>query len=98
MSEGIINPAAMITHIGGLNSVVDTILNLPEIPGGKKLIYTNINLELTALTELRKKEKKTRCLPVWPRLQKRTMDSGLMKPKSIFWSRRKLYKFRSLIC
>lgn len=27
----------MITHIGGLNSVVDTILNLPEIPGGKNL-------------------------------------------------------------
>lgn len=57
MSEGVINPAAMITHIGGLNSVVDTILNLPQIPGGKKLIYTNIKLELTALTDFSEKGK-----------------------------------------
>jgi threonine dehydrogenase-like Zn-dependent dehydrogenase len=40
--EGRINPAVMITHIGGLDAVVDTTLNLPQIPGGKKLIYTNI--------------------------------------------------------
>ena len=57
MAEGIINPASMITHIGGLNSVADTILNLPQIPGGKKLIYTNINLELTALTDFVSKGK-----------------------------------------
>ncbi|NLB78829.1 MAG: zinc-binding dehydrogenase [Clostridiaceae bacterium] len=57
MADGTINPAAMITHIGGLNSVVNTILNLPEIPGGKKLIYTNINLELTALTDFAAKGK-----------------------------------------
>lgn len=29
----------MITHIGGINAVADTTLRLPEIPGGKKLIY-----------------------------------------------------------
>jgi len=52
MSDGKINPAVMITHIGGLDSVVDTTLNLPQIPGGKKLIYTNISLPLVALTEL----------------------------------------------
>ena len=57
MADGTINPAAMITHIGGLNSVVNTILNLPEIPGGKKLIYTNINLELTAVTDFAAKGK-----------------------------------------
>ncbi len=50
-----INPAVMITHIGGLDSVIDTTLRLPEIPGGKKLIYTNISLELTALDELQDK-------------------------------------------
>jgi L-sorbose 1-phosphate reductase len=54
MSEGKINPAIMITHIGGLDSVVDTTLNLPQISGGKKLIYTNISMPLTALTELGK--------------------------------------------
>jgi threonine dehydrogenase-like Zn-dependent dehydrogenase len=52
MGEGKINPAIMITHVGGLDSVVDTTLNLPQIPGGKKLIYTNISMPLTALTKL----------------------------------------------
>ena len=46
MEEGRINPAVMITHIGGLDAVVDTTLNLPQIPGGKKLIYTNISMPL----------------------------------------------------
>jgi len=52
MGEGKINPAIMITHIGGLDSVVDTTLNLPQIPGGKKLIYTNISMPLIALSNL----------------------------------------------
>jgi threonine dehydrogenase-like Zn-dependent dehydrogenase len=57
MSEKKINPAAMITHIGGLDSVIGTTKNLPNIPGGKKLIYTNINLELTAIEEFEEKGK-----------------------------------------
>jgi threonine dehydrogenase-like Zn-dependent dehydrogenase len=52
MSSGRINPAVMITHIGGLDAVIDTTLNLPSIPGGKKLIYTNISMPLIALTDL----------------------------------------------
>jgi L-sorbose 1-phosphate reductase len=52
MGEGRINPAIMITHIGGLDSVVDTTLNLPQITGGKKLIYTNISMPLTAISML----------------------------------------------
>lgn len=40
--ENKINPAVMVTHIGGLNSVADTTLNLPHIEGGKKLIYNHI--------------------------------------------------------
>ncbi|MCE5347885.1 MAG: zinc-binding dehydrogenase [Bacteroidales bacterium] len=52
MSEGKINPAVMITHVGGLDAVVDTTLNLPHIPGGKKLIYTNISMPLVALRDL----------------------------------------------
>ena len=57
MAKGKINPSSMITHIGGLNSVVETTLNLPKIPGGKKLIYTNIDLELTAIADLKEKGK-----------------------------------------
>ncbi len=51
MNEGKLNPAALVTHIGGLNCVVDTVLNLPSIPGGKKLIYNHINLPLTAIAD-----------------------------------------------
>jgi threonine dehydrogenase-like Zn-dependent dehydrogenase len=53
MSEGKINPAVMITHVGGLDAVIDTTLNLPEIPGGKKLIYTNISMPLVSLYKLK---------------------------------------------
>lgn len=45
------------TRIGGLDSVADTIINLPNIPGGKKLIYTNIQMELTALEDFQEKGK-----------------------------------------
>jgi threonine dehydrogenase-like Zn-dependent dehydrogenase len=55
MKQGRINPAFMITHIGGLNAVADTTLNLPKIPGGKKLIYTQIDFPLTAIADLAEK-------------------------------------------
>ncbi len=51
MNKGKINPAAMVTHIGGLDAAAETTLNLPKIPGGKKLIYNHISLPLTALTD-----------------------------------------------
>lgn len=57
MGKGIINPAAMITHIGGLDSAAEATLNLPNIPGGKKLIYTNIEMELTAIEDFEEKGK-----------------------------------------
>ena len=42
IKESKLTPAILVTHIGGLDSVVETTLNLPRIPGGKKLIYTGI--------------------------------------------------------
>ena len=51
MTSGAINPSSMVTHIGGLDSVVDTTLHLPKIPGGKKLIYTQISMPLTAIDD-----------------------------------------------
>ena len=50
-----INPAVMITHIGGLDAAAETTLNLPKIPGGKKLIYTHLTMPLIALEDLRKR-------------------------------------------
>jgi len=53
MNNGSLNTASMITHIGGMNAVVDTVINLPKIPGGKKLIYTNKDIPLTAINDFR---------------------------------------------
>lgn len=49
-----IDPAVMITHIGGMDAVIDTTVRLPQIGGGKKLIYTHIDLPLTALSDFAK--------------------------------------------
>ena len=54
MSDGRLNPTAMITHVGGLDAVVDTVINLDKIPGGKKLIYNFISMPLVALADLAK--------------------------------------------
>ncbi len=52
MSEGKINPSAMITHIGGITAAAETILHLPDIPGGKKLIYNEFDMPLVAIADL----------------------------------------------
>jgi L-sorbose 1-phosphate reductase len=57
MGRGVVNPTAMITHVGGLDAVVPTTLSLPKIPGGKKLMYTNIKMELTAIEDFEEKGK-----------------------------------------
>ena len=49
--EGRINPAIMISHVGGLDSVIDTTLNLPNIKGAKKLVYTQISMPMTAIAD-----------------------------------------------
>ena len=54
MAAGRINPAGMITHIGGITCGVETIMNLPEIPGGKKLVYTQYDLPLVAIGDMDK--------------------------------------------
>lgn len=51
MESGKINPSVMITHVGGLDAVVDTTLNLPKIDGAKKLIYNEISLPLTKIED-----------------------------------------------
>ena len=53
MAKGM-DPAGLVTHVGGLNAVIETTLNLPSIPGGKKLIYTHIDMPLTAIADFGK--------------------------------------------
>ena len=57
MSSGQIDPSCMVTHVGGLDAAGQATLNLPKIPGGKKLIYTNISMELTAISDFAEKGK-----------------------------------------
>lgn len=52
--RGDINPSFMVTHIGGIDAAPDTILNLPHIPGGKKMIYPHIRMKLTAIEDFEK--------------------------------------------
>jgi threonine dehydrogenase-like Zn-dependent dehydrogenase len=54
MSSGKIDPAAMITHVGGIDCAIDTVLDLPNIPGGKKLVYTHKRMPLVALDDFAK--------------------------------------------
>ena len=53
MSKGL-DPAGLITHIGGLDAVAEATNNLPHIPGGKKLIYTHIDMPLTPIADFEK--------------------------------------------
>ena len=50
----VINPAVMVTHIGGLNSVAEATLHLPDQPAGKKLVYTHITMDMTAISDFQK--------------------------------------------
>lgn len=49
-----ITPEYMITHVAGLQAAPDIILNLPDIPGGKKLIYTHTDIPLMAIEDFEK--------------------------------------------
>jgi threonine dehydrogenase-like Zn-dependent dehydrogenase len=57
MMDAGLDPAGLVTHIGGINSVIETTMNLPSIPGGKKLIYTHINMPLTPIDGFEEKGK-----------------------------------------
>lgn len=54
IGDGALHPEVMITHIGGLDAVIDATMNLPKIPGGKKLIYPKIRMPLTAIDDFAK--------------------------------------------
>jgi threonine dehydrogenase-like Zn-dependent dehydrogenase len=65
MGEKKLNPSVLITHVGGLNTVAETTINLDKIPGGKKLVYTHKKLPLTAIADFAEKGKTD---PFWKAL------------------------------
>ena len=54
MNAGKINPAILVSHVGGLSAVPEATLHYPEISGSKKLIYTGVDMPLTAIENFEK--------------------------------------------
>jgi L-sorbose 1-phosphate reductase len=76
MADGRLNPVAMITHVGGLDSVPATTIGLDKIPGGKKLIYTHKRLPLVALADF---EERGKSEPLYAEL------SRIVKANNMLW-------------
>lgn len=53
-AKGAVESAVMVTHVGGIDSIAEATKNLPTIPGGKKLTYTQFNMPLTAIEDFEK--------------------------------------------
>lgn len=51
MKAGKLTPAILVTHIGGLDCTAEATMHLPELKGSKKLIYTGIDMPLTAIED-----------------------------------------------
>ena len=63
-----------------LNTVIDTVLNLPKIPGGKKLIYNHLDLPLTAIADFEEAGKTDPLFAELDRLCK--ANNGLWNPEA----------------
>ena len=57
IGKGLLHPEVMITHVGGLDSAFQATLDLPVVPGGKRLVYTHVNMPMTAITDFAEKGK-----------------------------------------
>ena len=57
IGKGILHPEVMITHVGGLDSAFQATLDLPKVPGGKRLVYTHVNMPMTAIADFAEKGK-----------------------------------------
>ena len=53
-ATGKINPSVMVTHVGGIDSAAQTTIDLPKIPGGKRLVYTHFSMPMTAIADFEK--------------------------------------------
>jgi threonine dehydrogenase-like Zn-dependent dehydrogenase len=52
-AKGLVNPALMVSHVGGLQDVPNAICDLPNMAGNKKLIYPHIDMPLVDIRYLR---------------------------------------------
>ena len=54
IGKGYLHPEVMITHVGGLDSAAQATLDMLKIPGGKRLVYTHVNMPMTAIDDFAK--------------------------------------------
>ncbi|MCL2857873.1 MAG: zinc-binding dehydrogenase [Oscillospiraceae bacterium] len=54
IETGAVDVSMLVSHIGGLNCAAEATLNLPSIPGSKKLVYCGIDLPLAAIEDFDK--------------------------------------------
>ena len=54
IENGTLNPAVMVSHIMGINSVISTISDMAKNEGFKKVCYTGIDLPLTSIDDFEK--------------------------------------------
>jgi len=73
MADGRLNPVTMVTHVGGLDAVAATTIDLDKIPGGKKLIYTHKKLPLVAIADFAERGKTD---PFWAELGRMAAKNG----------------------
>ncbi len=55
IGRGLLHPEVMITHVGGLPSAARATLDLHAVPGGKRLVYTHVDLPMTAIADFAEK-------------------------------------------
>ena len=80
MKDGRLTPSVLVSHVGGLDSAGEATLHLPEIRGGKKLIYTGVDMPLTALTDFEKLGKDDAFFAELDRICKK--NNGLWSPEA----------------
>ena len=57
IGKGYLHPEVMITHVGGLSSAAQATLDLPVVPGGKRLVYTHVDMPMVAIADFSEKGK-----------------------------------------
>ncbi len=55
IGKGYLHPEVMITHVGGLDSAAQATFDMLKVPGGKRLVYTHVNMPMTAIADFAEK-------------------------------------------
>ena len=57
IGRGVLHPEVMVTHVGGLDSAAQATFDMLKVPGGKRLVYTHVNMPMTAIADFAEKGK-----------------------------------------